>query len=285
MDDVTVSAVRGYTWADMRPYAVSLSRSGFVGRKVLFAENIPDEMRKNLLLLGFEIYDYATPPRLSKPCPARLRRFNPPELPEYLYWANEQLSPMINFLRSNLDIGNVIKTDWRDVIFQTNPSIWLNDNLGDKKIVVQGLGHPSMGCRYNEDFIYGAAKDDEEFINTRCQETVTFGTFAGRHDDMLDLMTEIYLTALHNAWAVEQGTLNILVRGKYKDRVKVASTKDIFSTQTFPGAKALYFADYVPPVFDEVAREVRTPDGELFSIVHNYDRDKKWLAIMQEKYA
>ena len=87
--------------------------------------------------------------------------------------------------------------------------------------------------------------------------------------------------------------LNCLARtSPYKEISMVPGIDEPFVAQWWPARRAnLAQFKMSPlhsperdPIFDESTGEVRTWDGELYSMVHLYDRSPKWVKIMQEKY-
>lgn len=277
--DATIAVIRGMSWPALRPYAVSLVRSGFSGKKLIFVENVSEEVRSNLFLLGFVVMDCKTPPWEG----------NDRLLPEYWSYGYHRLGSIIPFLLAQ-SFRYLIWTDVRDVVFQTNPSTWLKGNLGDKRIAFAGLGHVSAGCPFNDNWIRHAAQDDAVWEEVRQQETLACGTFAGTYRSMLELIRDCYQGCISIPGTVDQGMFNKLVRtSPYKEITTVPRLEQAFSAQWWPGKTASQIPPILPgygePVFDESTGEVRTADGELFSIVHLYDRDPRWVKIMSEKYA
>jgi len=278
MTDATIGVIRGMSWPDLRPYAVSLSRCGFIGDKLIFVENVSPEVRSNLGLLGFTVIEVQTPPWEG----------NDRLLPEYWSYGYHRFGNVLRSLAGR-SFRYLIWTDTRDVVFQTNPSTWLENNLADHKIAFAGLGHISAGCPFNDNWIRQAAQNDAIWEEVRQQETLACGTFAGEGESMLRLMKDCYDGCLNTPGAVDQGMFNLLMRTTYKDVTVVPRLETAFSAQWWPEKTASQvppiLSGYGEPVFDESTGEVRTKAGELFSIWHLYDRSPKWVKILREKYA
>jgi hypothetical protein len=278
MLDLTIAVVRGLDWVSLRPYAVSLAQTRFKGVKAVFMENTSQQVRDNFENLGFTCIDRTTP----------VSALNPQMPPDWAYGVYRFL-PVIEYLkRSPGRFRYVIWTDVRDLIFQSDPSVWLEQRLHPNEIVVAGLGHAIKDCPYNDPWV--RACDPADYERVREYEAVACGTFAGTSAAMLKLMEDIYngCLAANHPWATDQGMLNCLVRRPEYARVaRVPRMAEAFSAQWFPAKDAdpIVYPGYGFPVFDKGRREVLTREGLPFSTVHLYDRDPAWVAIMREKYA
>jgi hypothetical protein len=272
-EDLTIAVIKSMDWASLRPYAVSLTRTGFRGTKLVFVEDTSQHVRDNLTRLGFTVVDRGTSPSLQDIWAFGIQRF----------------LPAIEYLNSNSGrFRYVIWTDVRDVVFQTDPSVWLEARLAPNEIVVAGLGHAIKDCPYNDPWLRAASLRDYERV--RELEAVACGTFAGTADAMLKLMRGIYCGCLeaNTLWATDQGMLNCLIHSpKYARIARIPRMAEAFSAQWFPAKDAdpIVYPGYGFPVFDKGHREVRTREGLPFSIVHLYDRDPAWVNIMRQKYA
>lgn len=267
-------------WPSFRPYAVSLSRSGFKGAKVVFAEDVSKETKNHIESLGFQIFDVETPQQASDIFPRHIRKL-----------VDRFLAP--SELLQNNSFRYAAFVDSRDVIFQADPMLWLEKNLGDKELALAGLNHTSVGCPWNDKWIRNAAQDDELWKTVLKQEAICSGVLAGTSGALQYLLRDIHEGILRNRYAVDQGMLNCLARtDPYKEISMVPSIDEPFVAQWWPERRANLAQFHIlplhsperDPLFDESTGDVRTWDGELYSIVHLYDRSQKWAKIMQEKY-
>jgi hypothetical protein len=267
-------------WPSFRPYAVSLSRSGFKGVKVVFGEGISGKTKGNIERLGFEILDVETPQQAADTFSREDRK----KIDRFLAPAE---------LLARRGFRHAMFVDSRDVVFQSDPTLWLENNLKDKELVLAGLGHAAAGCPFNDPWVRYAAQDDELWRNVRSQEALCSGVLAGTSDALQDLLRDIHGGVLYNRSATDQGMLNCLARtSPYKEISMVPGIDEPFVAQWWPerrdnlaqfNVSALHSPD-LDPVFDEHAGEVRTWDGKLYSTVHLYDRSPKWAKIIKEKY-
>ncbi len=286
-NDVSIAVLYGMEWAAFRPYAVSLVRSWFEGVRVVFVENITPETRTNFEKLGFVVKDIQIPvvglDALNQPGNAFAHNFG----------RQRPLEPA-RFLEQNA-FRYVIWTGARDVFFQSNPVTWLEKNLEDKELVLAGLRHTSVGCPYNDTWIRNAAQDDSLWDEVRNQEALCTDIMAGTSDAMHDLLMDIYEGCLQNPYAVDQAMMNCLVRtSPYKEISLVPGIDETFGLQWWPErrANAVKYPNNLKilpspdhdPVFDEYTGEIRNAAGELYSMVHFYDRSQKWKEIVRKKY-
>jgi len=287
--DVSIAVLYGMQWSDFRPYAVSLVRSGFKGVRTIFANSITDETRTNFEAMGFLVFD------IDIPAPAEhlagLQQAG--NAFAHNFGTQRPLVPM-QFLEKS-DFRYVIWTGARDVFFQSNPIPWMEKNLiGDKELALAGLRHTSVGCPYNDGWIRNAAQDDDLWREVRQQEALCTDIMVGTSDAMHDLLRDIYYGCQYYP-AVDQGMMNCLARtSPYKEITLVPGIDETIAVQWWPERRinactppnhlTILNSPENDPIFDESKGEVRNVHGELYSMVHLYDRSPKWGKIIKEKY-
>ena len=125
MKDAVLGVIKNCSWPYLRNYAVSLAKCGFEGDKLLFVDDITMEARAKLTELGFTLVDYDAPD-LKK------SGFNSWE-GDPLAWGRFgrwRFLPVIEWLSPRIaEYRNIVWCDVRDVLFQTDPSIWLEENI------------------------------------------------------------------------------------------------------------------------------------------------------------
>lgn len=104
-----------YGYPGVEAYVESIKRSGFSGRKVMLCWEIRPEVREKLIEYGFEMVDFPTPGdpffhARMRVCDEYLRDHHKEF--RYIFW---------------LDI--------KDLVLQSDPSQWMEQNLGTKEIV------------------------------------------------------------------------------------------------------------------------------------------------------
>ena len=183
----------------------------------------------------------------------------------------------------------VVTTDVRDVIFQTDPFEWMDQNLGDKKIVTgseelrykdEPWGNQNLLQTYGP-YVYEIFKDNEVF---------NVGVLGGKSEYIKDLVFNVVTNSVNRPIpVVDQAVFNVLIRTQpYKDCVMLAKHSDGWACQAGTTAdpnKIDYFRsvllDQEPILKDE---EVYTPAGKKFCIVHQYDRVPQWHKIVNARY-
>lgn len=283
--DAVIGVVKDMSWPDLRPYAVSLSRCGFGGDKILFTENIPQDAAGHLRQLGFRLVEFQSA-LSAEDCTAG-------NTANWGAFGRERYEVVGNFLASRLRLfRNVIWTDVRDVVFQTDPALWLSENLHRPGIVAAGECWRIGDQPHNAQWAEHASPTD--YARLKEKEVVCGGTLAGDSLSMLTLFQCMTSLCEHikDPLAGDQGILNYLLWASgsmlsgtvYVPRMREGWTATAWATKHYlPNA---YTVDEAP-VFDTSDHVVYTPDGVTpFSIVHQYDRDADWknaiTAIMEE---
>jgi hypothetical protein len=283
MNDITLSYVHDLNWADYQAYAVSLNHTGYAGMKVLFiTPDTKPDVRENFLGLGFTLAEGHAPP------------VNP------IQW-NEggwlRFRDAVKFLRSSGRFRYALWTDARDVIFQSNPFTWLENNLSiRKRLVIAGLGHAIKDCpQYNDPWVKASAGSD--YARIREFEAITTGTIGGDADLVCSLFEDIYdgccsrpstVQLPHPQGVTDQGELNVVARNaSYADVMRIPRPEEGFTAQWWPGKSSWpeVFKHEGLPRFDSSDGTIYVPGTNTpFSIVHLYDRDPLWVTIMRDKY-
>ena len=280
VEDVIMGAAVNYDWPALRPYARSIAWSGFKGAKVMFVWAISDEARTELTKLGFTLIDYQPSIRSD-------------ENRDYSYQsiAKDRYRPAILYLMTNLGrFRYVVWTGVRDAIMQTDPTVWLSENLAPSKIVVGGLGHPIKNCPYNSEWVQQSDPENYEWLKEH--EAVCADTIAGEADSMLSLFQDMY-TGIYKLSPppVDQGVLNVLVRkSPYKEIIRVPRLEEGFTAQWWPEKTTAEPLEYFIPGYGHPHwivnnAEAVTSERKPYSILHLYDRSPGWTKLVQAKYA
>lgn len=283
--DAVVGSIASLSFDQIAPWVGSLEACGFQGRKIVLYLDIDDHTLGELKDRGFETYDAAllhcdTHPKLGKDS-------NPEEISVnrffYLWYFLSQVAP-------DPPIRNVISTDASDVIFQRNPSDWLEKHIGAKKLVVG-----SESLRF-EDEPWGASTMLECFGPRiweayRTRTIYNAGSFAGEYRTVIDLALQMFLLAPGDRVLYsDQQALNLLLGSKiYQDITLFTSSEDGWACQAGTIADPVLLDTVRPkllapePLFD--GEFIRTAAGEVFTMVHQYNRVPSWNTRLREKYA
>lgn len=278
MTDLVLSVVKDRTWQDIDCYARSLVQSGFQGRKVMLMDGVPAEAQNNLRALGFEVVPIQTPNN-------------------GLHFQTTRYFPATEFLkRHNNEFRFVFWTDVCDLVFQTNPSVWLEENIDNHDLVAVKEGWLIKNQPINDIWIQKILPDSEYRL-LREEEVLCSGTIQGKSNAMLalfDKMCERFVN-IDGMQGIDQGVFNHVVQtSPFKERTLVPEPEDGFVTTC-----GLFLAKgndpkdwtITPPIFDRATGLVKTLSGKTFAIAHQYNRNYgifdpngDWRNIVERRY-
>jgi hypothetical protein len=207
--------------------------------------------------------------------------------------------------RKEHDIGFVVMTDVKDVIFQENPIKDLEDrylrSLTDINFLVtteniqymcEPWGTNNMQQAYG-DVLYEYMKENEIF---NC------GVLAGSGQAFIDMLLAIYLTAkgagrdfIPGGGGPDQAALNILLSLEpYRSQTVFTRNFAAQAGTTNDPAKIEFFRNNLVnqlhiPYFQTTKTLMRksgvtTPQGDRFPVVHQYDRVSEWNEYFKKLY-
>jgi len=288
MKDIVIGCITGYSFDKIEPWVNSLDRSGFDGLKIVLCYNIDFDVAEELTKRGYTIFAFERDDENRKLVYNKenfnicLDRFA--HIPFFL-----------NRLENKDQYRYIIHTDVKDVVFQSNPSTWLENNIGDKEI---NVGSESL--RYKDE-PWGKQNIYLSFgplIAERMQENEIYnaGTISGKFQSFLDLCTNIFLSSggapanVPGGGGPDQAALNVLLNLKaYKDITNFAKSEDGYAAQLGTTADPRRIEQdrqfLLGPEPKMVGDEVCTSTGIPFAIVHQYDRVPEWKKIIEAKYA
>lgn len=264
-DYTILGCITKYNVNDIKPYVESIELSGFKGNKVMLVYDVSKEVIDYLKSKGWDLYGGKLHQHII------LQRFKD------LY---ELLGTEIT--------GTVIWTDVKDVIFQTNPIYWLEQNKKGNIL------------SFSESIIF---KDDEwacvnsgtsfpmEWKWLQNKKSYCAGTIVGDAEYLRDLFIDIYrwsLTTANKEQLADQAAYNVLINLKqFSDVVQFVDQEEGFVTQLGTVlVKKDHFGDKLlepTPQLDEFGI-FRNQNGDIFPIVHQYDRIPQLKDAVNQKY-
>lgn len=277
--DLIFAVLKGpYKWSDVSTFANSVKQSGFKGKKVFLVYGITQELRSKLMEEGFELVDYNSFPDHSVGS-----------------FCGERLWPINDFLRERAgEFRYIVHADWRDLVVQSDPSAWMEKNLGTHRLIGCTEGMKVEEEYYNDWWLKQAAPDAATYVMARKHDICCAGTLAGEALAMRDLLCTMYdvLSTSPNkpdyegglTPPLDQGILNYLLRvSPFKEITKVPSWDEGFCATVNWYIVHRWAHDPVPEMRDGLFY----PRGksEPFAIVHQYDRDKDWKSVVERRYA
>lgn len=276
--DIVIGAVTNYTPQYIRPWINSLEKSGFEGGKVLLCYNIDRQTVNWLQSKGVETCVFSQDPDGNAVYQKEQQHWNIVVERFFHYWQ------LFRFVLKQHTFRYIIATDVKDVIFQTNPSVFLEDE--DNFSRDQSLLLSSENLTYeNEPWGFNNLMQSfGKVIHARYEdrEIVNCGVLAGRHQAMVDLFLNIALlcngTSPHvpGGGGPDQAALNILKElDSYKRSAEIShyfsaqlgTTGDPSKMETFKG-------HHIYGVLPEWNGEyfIDSFRNDKYPIVHQWDR-------------
>jgi len=277
MKDLIVGCATNYDWSKLKYWVNSINRSGFEGDKVLILMNCDKDTVKKISDSGFSIIAF------NQDANGNLT-YNSQMMVHV-----ERFFHIYQLLKDN-EYRYVITTDVKDVVFQRNPSKWLEENLAEG---VEDLVFSSESMKYK----------DEPWGNQNLLETFgpqiyedfknhtifNVGVLAGRGYAMRDLMMNIFASCLHRPIKIcDQSTFNFLIsRHPYLKSSIYSKSEDGWACQLGTTADPSKIEQFRPFLLEPSPKmeddKVVTSTGIEYTIVHQYDRCD-FADIIRKKY-
>ena len=267
-NDLTVTVSANYEWQHLREYAISLAMSGFKGTKLMCARGLATEAVRNFTGLGFRLEDF----------PVGQGTF-----------FISRYAPVIDYIKKHLcQLRYIICTDCRDVVFQSDPSVWLERHMG-----TSGLLGCTLGVRIKDDGLethWTSICVTPETLNWLKEEpAVCVGTIAGDARTMLAVLTRIYDMGVELSGrrpdfsaGMDEGLFNYILRSpEFRNTMRIPSLQESFAAQ----CGYLMVPTFERP-WDIGEDGLVRPKGisEPYTIVHQFDRDERWKSLVQSRY-
>ena len=200
--DLIIGGASNYDWDQLKYWVNSIKKTGFEGDIVLAATNMSGETVKKLVEHDVKVFAYGK--RTEDGGIAKTENNIPPHVERFLFiW---------DYLRKNQGVYRfVVVTDTRDVIFQQDPTEYLESHLFRKSIVCasEGLAYKDepWGSKNLLDtfgpMIYDELKDNLIY---------NVGTIAGFCEEVRDLLLQIFFQSVNRPIPiVDQAVFNFLI--------------------------------------------------------------------------
>jgi hypothetical protein len=259
---IIFGCITKYSPDDIRPYVESIQQSGFSGDKVMLVYDVPQETISYLKSKGWNLYGADLQQHII------LQRF----------------VDAYKILESYLD-ETVIWTDVKDVIFQKDPTQWIEKNM--KKEILAF----SECVKFKDDswaVVNAGTSFPMEWEWLQDKVSYCAGTIVGKAYALRDLFIEIYrwsLTTANQGQLADQAAYNVLINlNHFKENVQFVKQEEGFVTQlgtVYMKANQLPILEPTP-IFN--FGTFYTADQEKFCLVHQYDRDEFVKKQIYEKY-
>jgi hypothetical protein len=262
--DLIIGAFTNYDeFQVLRPWVQSINDSGFEGDKVLIAINTTQEMCQEIIDAGFKVIAVTDTEQKLR---VHMLRFI------HVY----------DYLNKHADdYRYVITTDVRDVIFQSNPSRFMEDCFKLRrhwlKLIVQSEAIKIKDESWNRDNII---KNFGKFFyeDVKEKEVLNVGLIAGLAHSVKDLCFFLFQMSLNRPdWVADQAAYNMICNfSPFKDSIKVMRLEDAWALNAHVTNKPDQMEEFGPYLLEErpkmVDGVIYNSKGDPFVIVHQYDR-------------
>ena len=278
MKDLIVGCATNYDWSKLKYWINSINESGFTGDKFLVLMNCDKDTVQKVSDAGFDIVAFGQDANGNLTYESKMMVHV------------ERFFHIYQLLKDNL-YRYVITTDVKDVIFQKNPSEWLEINLPEGH---EDLVFSSESMRYKDE-PWGNQNLLETFgpqIYEDFKKNTIFnvGVLAGRGYAMRDLMMNIFASCIHRPIKIcDQSTFNFLIsQHPYLKTSMYTKSEDGWACQLGTTADPSKIEQFQPFLLEPSPKldgnKVVTSEGIEYTIVHQYDRVPEWKKIIEEKY-
>lgn len=301
--DLIIGAVSNYDYDAIKTWFRSIKKSGFDGKTALVVYNMDIKTAERLNSEGLDyIFGFAKDDQGNLTYNKPMNQYNV---------VVERFVHMWYFLNQiEEDIGYVITTDVKDVVFQSNPSEWLRKNNIEQNIIVGAENLTIEDEPWNQNnvvqsfgpMIYETIKGNPIFCA---------GVIAGERQAFADLCLHIYLLCrgsqpyIVGGGGPDQAALNILVSTEpYFSTTHYTTPNDSFMVHAGTSTAAIkagvggigeaYLRN--PSLLDTfkenflyddcqlINDQVCNSKGEPYCIVHQYDRVPQWKPVIEKRY-
>jgi hypothetical protein len=297
--DLIIGVVSDYNWDKIKYWANSIDKSGFAGHKALIVYNMDAETvarleKEQFMMIGADSYDEKTGFTYKHPTDHIM-------VDRFFHIYN-----FLNLLGQPEEVNRVIITDVRDVVFQDNPTTWLDENLNRGHELVLG----SENLKYKDEpwgannmrhsfgqYFYDGMADEEIFCA---------GVIAGAGDVVKDFCLNLWLICRGAAPKIaggggpDQAAMNIMIGMEHLTyMVKRTTPEDgwvVHAGTSMPAIEAgsggigeAYKQNpnmdlpFIKDIVYDVDKFIRANEKKL-TIVHQWDRVPEWKALVEEKY-
>jgi hypothetical protein len=279
MKDLIIGCTTNYDWSKLKYWVNSINKSGFQGEKVMVAFNIDYETIEKLSQAGFQVI-------LPGKANETTQRYEyQSSLPVHV----ERFVHIYNYLQSHDTYRFVITTDVKDVVFQKDPTKFLGMELPGSKLMFA-----SESMKYKDE-PWGNQNLMETFgpfFHERFKDNTIYnvGVLAGRGESMRDLCAMIFAMSVNRPIPiVDQSTFNFMISQEpYKSVARYMTSEEGWACQLGTTADPSKLEQFKPFLLEPspimVDGEVATSSGNVFTIVHQYDRVPEWKKVIEEKY-
>lgn len=278
--DLLLGAADLYGWDKISTWVTSARQSGFSGDIVLLGYRIASSVLENAKNFGVDVYqiDYDS---FGNPIVHEGSGI-PTQCHQLRFFHAWQF-----LVENHTQYDNVIITDVRDVVFQKNPSEYLSSVLTDEKpIVVSSEGIRFINEPWNyQNLVFGFGPIIAEQLQQNVAHNV--GILAGKSFAMKNLCLSLYSNTVGRYVPSDQSSFNITLHHGLLTSYVDTNHNDTWACQcgvVLDPEKAHYIPHLLEP--QPIIKDglVYNSKGELFHIVHQWDRVPQLKSVVERRY-
>ena len=286
MNIAILASAYGYTSEHVKPWLESLRKTKFGGKVFVIVYNPQDDELLEYLKAN-DVFCFVG--QLNGESNMATQRFL-----EYTQMLNSEYAK---------DVDYVITTDIRDVIFQKDPGVWVQNNIQDFDLIATSEGVTFRHEDWNGDNLekhFGK----NMFLKLADKETICSGIIAGKKPMMIELFKTVYDLAFFSndpGAFVDQIFYAIAIYEIFYEKTKIVSATEDWvanlgtlkaipeNSPTWSTASRSHYSSYerirknksfieamkcnVPEMTNGL---VIADNGKPFTIIHQYDRYQPW---------
>ena len=257
-----VGCITKYGIEQIRPFVESIDMSGFAGEKLMLVYDISQDTIEYLTNKGWLIVQSEPQQHII------LQRFR----------------DMYSLLHQ-YETDVIIWVDVKDIIFQKDPPEWLN------KWMRRDIWAYSESLKFGDEEwarLNAGTSFPMEWEWLQNEEIYCAGTIVGKKEAIRDLFIDIYrwsLTTSNPEQLSDQAAYNILIHMyQWKDKVQFVKQQEGFAAQLHLKLKKGDILPYTEELSTIDGNEIKNSKGELYTLVHQYDRNEELKQLIENKY-
>lgn len=257
-----VGCITRYGIEQIKPFVESIENSGFNGDKLMLVYEITQDTIDYLNDKGWILIQSEPQQHII------LQRFRD------MYQILHQYETDV-----------VIWVDVKDIVFQKDPTEWLN------KWMRRDILAFSESLKFGDEAwarLNAGTSFPMEWEWLQNEEIYCAGTIVGKKNAIRDLFIDIYrwsLTTSNPEQLADQAAYNILIHlNQFKDKVQFVKQQEGFAAQLHLKLKkgnTLPYTEELPIIDNDL---VKNSKGELYALVHQYDRNEELKKLIENKY-
>ena len=257
-----VGCITKYGIEQIKPFVESIEQSGFNGEKLMLVYEITQDTIDYLKNKGWLLIQSEPQQHII------LQRFRD------MYQILHQYETDV-----------IIWVDVKDIIFQKDPTDWLN------KWMRRDILAFSESLKFGDEEwarLNAGTSFPMEWEWLQNEEIYCAGTIVGKKEAIRDLFIDIYrwsLTTSNPEQLSDQAAYNILIHMyQWKDKVQFVKQQEGFAAQLHLKLKKGDILPYTEELSTIDGNEIKNSKGELYTLVHQYDRNEELKQLIENKY-